>query len=116
MERQSQPADQPARPISPVNAGSEAHDLACLRSIFDLIAEMARAGYGNEGRGAMIVDLSGGPEIRGGYLSLSRLLVELGSIPDETLRQTLQQYQPAIEFVAVVRRADRTLHGYILSY
>lgn len=84
--------------------------------MFDVIAEMSRAGYGNEGRGAMIVDLSGGAEIRGGYLSLSRLLVELGSIPDETLRQTLQQYQPVTEFVAVVRRADRTLHGYILSY
>jgi membrane-bound lytic murein transglycosylase len=84
--------------------------------MFDVIADRARAGYLNEGRGAMIIDLSHAPEVGGGYLSISRLLIELGTVPDETLEQTLNAYNAETEFVAVVRRSDQSLHGYILRY
>ena len=91
-------------------------DLTCLRSVFDLIAPQASTGYVEEGRGAMIIDVSKPAEIEGGYLSLSRLLVELGNVPDSQWEQTLQGYDPTTEFVAIVRRPDQSLHGYILSY
>ncbi len=97
------------------NLGTD-DDLACLRFVFEIIAHAARRGFADEGRGAMIVDLSHGPEVNGGYLSLSRLLVELGQVPDEQWEHTLRGYDPATEFVAIVRRPDRSLHGYILSY
>ena len=84
--------------------------------MFETIADITRAGYLNEGRGAMVVDLSRTPEVNGGYLSISRLLVDLGVVPDKTLEQTLLAYDPAVEFVVIVRRADHTLHGYVLSY
>jgi hypothetical protein len=64
----------------------------------------------------MIIDLSHAPEVGGGYLSISRLLIELGTVPDETLEQTLNAYNAETEFVAVVRRSDQSLHGYILRY
>ena len=91
-------------------------DLKLVSSMLETITTMTRAGYLNEGRGAMVVDLSQSPEVNGGYLSISRLLVELGAIPDKALEQTLQAYDPAVEFVVIVRWADRSLHGYVLSY
>jgi hypothetical protein len=91
-------------------------DLKLVSSMRETITMMTRAGYLNEGRGAMVIDLSQAPEVNGGYLSISRLLVELGVIPDKALEQTLRAYDPAVEFVVIVRRADRSLHGYILGY
>ncbi len=91
-------------------------DLTYIRTVFELLALKARLGFDDEGRGAMIIDLSHGPEPNGGYLSLSRLLVELGNLPDEQWETTLQGYDPDTEFVAIVRRPDLSLHGYILSY
>lgn len=90
-------------------------DLACIMAWFETIARQARSGYNGEGRGAMIVDLSR-PEVAGGYLSISRLLVELGGITDEKLEQTMRSYDPGSEFVAIVRRPDRSLHGYVLKF
>ena len=92
------------------------NDLHFIMSMLDVIADRARAGYLNEGRGAMIIDLSHAPEVGGGYLSISRLLIELGTVPDKTLEQTLNAYNAETEFVAVVRRSDQSLHGYILRY
>ncbi len=92
------------------------NDLDHIISMFDIIAKRARAGYLNEGRGAMIVDLTNAPEVGGGYLSISRLLIELGTVPDKMLEQTLGTYDTETEFVAVVRRSDQSLHGYILRY
>lgn len=91
-------------------------ELAVIESMFGVIAGQARQGYAEEGRGAMIVDLSGGPEISGGYLSLSRLLVELGGVPDGQWEATLQGYAPEAEFVVIVRRPDRSLRGYVLRF
>jgi hypothetical protein len=91
-------------------------DLKLVSSMLETITTMTRAGFLNEGRGAMVIDLSQTPDVNGGYLSISRLLVELGDVPDKTLEQTLQAYDPAVEFVVIVRRADRSLHGYVLSY
>ena len=91
-------------------------DLAYLKSVYDIIVHKARLGYAEEGRGAMIVDLTNPREIGGGYLSISRILVELGTVPDQQWEQTLQGYHPQIEFVAIVRRADQSLHGYVLNY
>ena len=98
---------------SPVGIGD---DLAFIQSMFGTIARYARQGYADEGRGAMIVDLRRGPEIGGGYLSVSRLLVELGNLPDGQWEQTLQGYDPGAEFVVIVRRPDSSLHGYVLGY
>ena len=91
-------------------------DLDYITSMFETIAAGARAGYTNEGRGAMIVDLTNAPEVGGGYLSISRLLIELGAVPDKVLERTLGVYDPATEFVAVVRRPNQSLHGYIFRY
>lgn len=112
----SQAADEWIRSTSAANPDNVEKDLDYILAMFELIAHKAQTGYANEGRGAMIVDLTNMPEVNGGYLSLTRLLVELGDIPDQTLEETLQSYSPETEFVAVVRRADRSLHGYILSY
>jgi SOS response regulatory protein OraA/RecX len=102
--------------MKPARPSSVESDLELVSSMLETITDLTRAGYLNEGRGAMVVDLSQSPEVNGGYLSISRLLVELGVIPDKTLEQTLQAYDPAAEFVVIVRRADRSLHGYVLSY
>ena len=92
------------------------NDLDYIMSMFETIAARAQTGYSNEGRGAMIVDLTNTPEVAGGYLSISRLLIELGAVPDKVLEHTLGDYDPATEFVAVVRRPDQSLHGYIFRY
>ncbi len=113
---QDQSAGKQARNMKSPGPGSVESDLEQVTSIFDAITDMTRAGYLNEGRGAMVVDLSQTPEVNGGYLSISRLLVQLGVVPDKALEQTLQAYDPAVEFVVIVRRADQSLHGYILSY
>ena len=86
------------------NSESVDNDLDHIMSMFETIAARTRAGYTNEGRGAMIVDLTNVPEVAGGYLSISRLLIELGAVPDKALEHTLGAYDPATEFVAVVRR------------
>lgn len=113
---QDQSTGEKSHNLKPPGPGSVESDLQQVASMFETIVDMTRAGYLNEGRGAMVVDLSSAPEVNGGYLSISRLLVELGDVPDKTLEQTLLAYEPAIEFVVIVRRPDRTLHGYVLSY
>jgi hypothetical protein len=112
----SRPSGKKVHRTGSFNPGSVENDLDYIMSMFETIAHKARAGYANEGRGAMIVDFSTAPEVGGGYLSISRLLVELGTVPDKKLEQTLQDYNPVTEFVAVVRRSDRSLHGYVLRY
>ena len=102
--------------IGSANPDEVKNDLDYLMIMFETIAPRARSGFANEGRGAMIVDLTNLPEVGGGYLSISRLLVELGAVPDKKLGQTLQSYDPLTEFVAIVRRSDRSLHGYVLRY
>ena len=113
---QNKSAGKETRNRGQASPGSVASDLDQVSSMFETITHMTRTGFVNEGRGAMVIDLSQTPEVNGGYLSISRLLVELGAVPDRTLEQTLQAYDPAIEFVVIVRRADQSLHGYILSY
>ena len=96
--------------------GGEKTDIEYIFSLYEILAHKARQGYANEGRGVIVLDLSTAPEIGGGYLSAARLLVELGGVPDERLGETMQSYNPHTEFVTLVRRADYSLHGYILKY
>ncbi|MEM7342799.1 MAG: hypothetical protein AAF485_01020 [Chloroflexota bacterium] len=77
---------------------------------FDTITADAQAGYQNEGRGAVVIDLRHSPQVSGYYLSLSRILIEVGPLPDDRAGEYLLTYNPTSELVVLTKLpGDRVL-------
>ncbi len=77
---------------------------------FETIAAEAQSGYENEGRGAVVLDLRDSPQVSGHYLSLSRILIEVGPLPDDKAGEYLLTYNPASEVVILTKLpGDRVL-------
>ncbi len=72
-------------------------------SSFETIVAEAHSGYKSEGRGAVVIDLRHSPHVSGGYLSVSRILVEVGPLPDDNAGSHLRTYNPACEVVILAR-------------
>ena len=85
-------------------------------SSFETIVAEAHTGYKREGRGAMVIDMRQSPQVSGGYLSVSRILVEIGPLPNDNAGNHLQTYNPACEVVILLRLPEERVFLFKFAY
>ena len=93
-----------------------------LRSQWRDFARVARAGYGRDGRGALVVDLKRGAMTEKGlqipsyYVAEgSEKLARLGGWPSEEIAEAVRDYDPELDVVFLVWRLDDEIYHYVAS-